>query len=64
MEKNNRNVLLMEKLTELNELEITKMKILTAIFVKTLQEIKNKKVQSMESNFEEQAKVYGQDLAD
>ena len=64
MEKNNRNVLLMEKLTELNELEITKMKILTAIFIKTLQEIKNKKVQSMESNFEEQAKVYGQDLAD
>ncbi len=64
MRKDNRNVLLIEKLTELNELEIAKVKVLTAIFMKTLQELKDKKVQSMVSNFEEQAKAYGQDLAD
>lgn len=64
MRKDNRNVLLIEKLTELNEMEIAKVKVLTAIFMKTLQELKDKKMQSMVSNFEEHAKVYGQDLAD
>ena len=65
MRKDNRNnVLLIEKLTELNEMEIAKIKVLTAIFMKTLQELKDKKVQSMVSNFEEQAKAYGQHLAD
>ena len=65
MRKDNRNnVLLIEKLTELNEMEIAKIKVLTAIFMKTLQELNDKKVQSMVSNFEEQAKAYGQHLAD
>lgn len=64
MEENNMNVLLMNKLRELNELEITKAKVLTAIFTKTVSEIVDKKVQSLESNFENQAQYYDQNLSD
>lgn len=64
MEENNMNVLLMNKLGELNELEITKAKVLTAIFTKTSEEIVNKKVKSLESNFETQAEYYDQKKSD
>ena len=60
----NANVILMDKLTELSDLEINKVKVLTAIFNKTTQNILQKKVQSLESSFEEQAKFYGQKLSD
>lgn len=60
MEENDMNVLIIDKLTELNELEINKTKVLTAIFMKLTKDIMNKKVQSLESNLEEQAKYYDQ----
>lgn len=64
MEENNTNTILIDELAKLNELEINKTKVLTAIFSKTIQEIKLKKIQSLQSNFEEQAKFYGQYLED
>ena len=64
MEENNPSIVLVDKLVELNELEINKSKILTAIFEKTTKEIVQKKVQALESNFEEQAEFYDQNLAD
>lgn len=64
MEENNMNVLLMDKLAELNKLETDKSKILGVIFVKTTKGIMNKKIQSLESNFEEQSKYYDQNLED
>lgn len=64
MEENNTNTTLIDELAKLNELEINKTKVLTAIFSKTIQEIKQKKIQSLQSNFEEQAMFYGQYLED
>ncbi len=60
--ENNRNVLLIDKLVQLNDLEITKAKLLTAIFTKTTKEIMHHKVQVLEKNFEEQAEFYDQNL--
>lgn len=64
MKKNNENVQWVEKLTELNDLEIAKAKILTAIFTKTVQRVMDRKMQALEANFEEQAEFYGQNLED
>lgn len=64
MKKSNENVLWIEKLTELNDLEITKTKILTAIFMRTVQRVMDRKMQALEADFEEQAEFYGQDLED
>lgn len=57
-----KNTDLMEKLIKLNELEISKSKILIAIFVKTARQIMNQKIQTFQTNFEEQARFYDQDL--
>ena len=62
MEASNISILLMDKLTQLHELEQKKAQILAAIFTKTTKEIMDKKVQSLQVNFEEQAKFYGQNL--
>lgn len=64
MKKSNENVQWIEKLSELNDLEITKSKLLTAIFMKTVQRVMDRKMQALEANFEEQAEFYGQDLSD
>lgn len=64
MEENNMSVVIIDKLTKLNELEMNKSKVLTAIFIKSTKEIMNKKVQSLEANFEEQAQYYDQNLED
>lgn len=64
MEKRKSNTLLMDKLVELNEVEIKKSKVLAVIFQKTVDEMQRKKIQSLDSNFEEQAKFYDQALED
>jgi len=64
MEERKSNALLMDKLVELNEVEIKKSKVLAAIFQKTVNEMQKKKIESLDSNFEEQAKFYDQDLED
>lgn len=64
MEERKSNTLLMDKLVELNEVEIKKSKVLAAIFQKTVNEMQKKKIESLDSNFEEQAKFYDQDLED
>lgn len=64
MEERKSNALLMDKLVELNEVEIKKSKVLAAIFQKTVNEMQRKKIESLDSNFEEQAKFYDQDLED
>lgn len=56
------SVLLMDKLVKLNELEIKKSKILTAIFIKTTKEIMDKKVQILANSLEEQARFYNRNL--
>lgn len=62
MKQSNKNCVLTEKLAQLNELEIKKAKVLVAIFVKTTTEIIARKVQLLQSTFEEQAEFYDQDL--
>ena len=64
MEENNMNVLLMEKLTRITELEIIKSKVLSAIFEQKTQKIIVQKIQSIKSNFENQANFYGQNLSE
>lgn len=64
MEERESDVFLMDKLIELNELEIKKSKVLAAIFQKTMDEMEKKKLQSLDANFEEQAKFYDQYLED
>lgn len=62
MKQSNKNYVLTEKLLALNELEIKKAKVLVAIFVKTTTEVIARKVQLLQSSFEEQAEFYDQDL--
>ena len=62
MEENNMSILIIDKLTKLNELEMNKAKILTAIFIKSTKEIVNRKVYALKFNFEEQAKYYDQNI--
>lgn len=64
MEEKEINAILIDKLTELNDLEIKKSKVLAVIFQKTTREIMSKKMQSLKSNFKEQAEFYGQNLED
>lgn len=64
MRKNNSSVLLMDKLVELNELEVNKAKVLAEIFMRTTEEILDEKLHSIEINFKEQANFYGQNLDD
>ena len=62
MEEIGTNAIFMDKLAELNELEIKKAKVLAVIFQKTMQQLKNKKMQDFEINFQNQAEFYGQKL--
>lgn len=62
MEEKNLNEIIWNKILELNELEIMKMKLLTAIFMKTSNEIMDTKVKSLKLNLEEQAEFYGQNI--
>lgn len=62
MENKEMNAILLEKLTELNELEIKKSKVLAAIFQKTTYKIMDKKIQGLKIDFEEQAEFYGQKI--
>ena len=55
-EKATNTSVLMDKLKELNELEIKKSKVLATIFQKSTQEIVDKKIQSLKTFFEEQLK--------
>lgn len=64
MKQRKKNCVLTEKLIELNELEAKKAKVLVAIFVKTTNEMIARKVQLLQSSFEEQAEFYDQDLED
>ncbi len=64
MEEKEPNAILMDKLEELSELEIKKSKVLAVIFQKTTREIMSKKMQSLKSNFREQAEFYGQKWED
>jgi len=64
MEETNMNTILIDKLAELNRLEIDKAKVLNAIFQKTTKDTMDKKIESLKSNFEEQAEFYNQNLAD
>ena len=64
MNEKNVNELLWNKILELNELEIKKMKLITAIFMKTSDKIMNEKVESLKLNFQSQAQFYGQNLED
>jgi len=64
MGKNNINMILFDKLSELNKLEITRTKILTAIFIKTVEENVDRKLQALEENFYKQAELCNQDLLD
>ena len=59
-EKATNTSVLMDKLKELNELEIKKSKVLATIFQKSTQEIVDKKIQSLKTFFEEQLKFYNQ----
>ncbi len=62
MEEMENNAILMDKLTKLNKLEIKKSKVLAVIFQKTTENMLDQKLQSLESNFKEQAEFYGQKL--
>lgn len=64
MEENDVKILMIEKIIELNTLELNKMKILSAIFLKTSNDIIEKKVEALQTNLEEQAEYYGQYLED
>lgn len=64
MEKREESAILMDKLTQLNELEMKKSTVLAVIFQKTTQEIKEKKMQDLKKSFEEQIKYYDQYLED
>ena len=62
MSKNKVNEDLIDKLVELNELEITKARVSAVLFKKTIDGIMENKIKTMESSFEEQARYYGQSL--
>lgn len=53
---------IIEKLTDLNQLEKDKAKVMAEIYLKTTQKIVTQKVKSLEENFKDQAKFYGQNL--
>lgn len=61
MEKNVEKKLI-DKLKELNEVEQNKAKIITTIFVKSTQEIKEQKINSLENSILNQAKFYNQNI--
>ena len=59
---NEMSQVVIDKLIELNELEIMKSKVFAALFQKSTNEIVEYKIKIMKSNFEKQANYYGQSV--
>lgn len=62
--KNNLEQMFINSLKELNQIEQNKAKILTAIFLKKMKDIKKQKIKSLENSILSQAKFYNQDIDD
>ena len=60
--ENNLEKMLINKLKKLNEIEQNKSRVLTAIFIKTANELKNQKIKAMQDNILNQADFYNQDI--
>ena len=60
--ENNLEKTLIEKLKELNKAEQYKLRLLTIIFIKTTQEIKEQKIKSLRDNILSQAEFYNQNI--
>lgn len=60
--ENNVGIQIAEKLTELNQLEMEKAKVMAEIYERTTNSLVLQKVDALEKNFKEQAQYYGQNL--
>lgn len=60
--ENNLEKMLINKLKKLNEIEQNKARILTAIFIKTTNDLKKRKINSLENSILNQAEFFNQDI--